>query len=190
MGYRNYLYKIEKRKVKEFRNLTKEELTKKYGNLDDENHVWLFDVLGKDIETIFEFGKLYWDDTILRIESTGEPLFTNEEVQEEFQDFAPYLVGKKALLEAITIYNNKIKEMYQHLFDEKEKCKTTEEKLAIFEEHCKEYKRWWDRLYVLNIEDNDNKICNSWLYEHLIFELVHQLKTIDFDKYDLIFLGY
>lgn len=186
MGYRNYLFKIEKDKVKEIRDLTLEELRTKYAYEFDSNYIDIHKIIGKGC--IFEFGKLYWDDTIVRIDATGEELFTNNEVQENFCDYDPYLVGKDALKVAIEIYENKIKEMYKNLNKAVEEAQTLEKKYEIYERHFKDYEFWWKHCEVINLEKD--AICNSNLYEHLIFELVHLYKTIDFDKYDLVFLGW
>ena len=63
---------------------------------------------------------------------------------------------------------------------------------AKYEEHIKDYNSWWRTHWrnAFNLDENDECICNSWLYEHQIFELVRLYKTIDFEKYDLVFLGY
>lgn len=43
----------------------------------------------------------------------------------------------------------------------------------------------------LNLDENQKyNITNDCLYEHSMFELIHQLKTIDFKKYDIIECGW
>lgn len=187
MGYRNYLYTIPKKNVKKVRKINLKDLKKKYG--DEEGYVSSSKVL-KDMKCIFEYGKLYWDDTIEKIHNTGERLFLDKEVQEEFCDEDIYLVGKEALKITIEIYENKIKKMYEELFNNDNL--NSEEIKAKYEEHLKEYQSWWCTKWrnTLNLDENDECICNGWLYEHQIFELVRLYKTIDFDKYDLVFLGY
>lgn len=186
MGYRNYLYKIKKKDVNKIRNLTLEEIKSKYGNKED-YYVSIDDLL-ENYKCIFEFGKLYWDDTVERIHETGEKLFTNEEAQEHFSDYDPYLVGKDALKVAIKIYIDKIKKMYEHLKEQADNTETSEDKFKIYKEHVDYYQRWWKRDLVIDL--NEDNICQSWLYEHSIFNLVYLYKTIDFEEYDLIFLGW
>ena len=187
MGYRNYLYTIPKKNVNKVRKINLKELEEQYG--DEEGYVNSNDVL-KDMKCIFEYGKLYWDDTIERIHNTGEPLFLDEEVQEKFCDEDIYLVRKDALKVTIEIYENKIKKMYEELLNNENL--SDEEIKAKYEEHIKDYNSWWRTNWrsVINLDENDGCICNSWLYEHQIFELVRLYKTIDFEEYDLIFLGY
>ena len=189
MGYRHYIYTIPKKNVEEVRKLNLKEIKERYGDKEDDGYVWYKDVL-KDMKCIFEYGKLYWDDTVERIHSTGEPLFLEDEVQKEFQDFDIYLVGKEALKVTIEIYENKIKKMYEELLNN---TNLSDEEIKVkYEEHIKDYNSWWRTEWrnVLNLNENDECICNSWLYEHQIFELVRLYKTIDFEKYDLVFLGY
>ena len=185
MGYRHYIYTIPKKNVEEARKLNLKEIKEKYG--DEYGYVNYEDVL-KDMKCIFEYGKLYWDDTVERIHSTGEPLFLEDEVQGEFQDFDIYLVGKEALKVTIEIYENKIKKMYEELNKEVEKAETFEDKYKLYKNHIWDYEHWWYRGMVIDLEKD--AICQSWLYEHQIFELVRLYKTIDFEKYDLVFLGY
>lgn len=187
MGYRHYLYKIPKKRVKEIRNLTLNQIKKQYGNKLEDNWVNYDDVL-KEHKCIFEYGKLYWDDTVEKIHNTGQEFFTNEDVQKEFIDEDIYLVGKEALKVTIEIYKNKILEMYEHLFNNKDLNEN--EIKDKYEQHLKDYQFWWKRTNALNLKEDEDCICNSWLYEHQIFELVRLYKTIDFNKYDLIFLGY
>lgn len=189
MGYRNYLYKVKKKDIEKIRNMSLKELEEKYGDKNEENYVSMHDLLDSShSKRIFEFGKLYWDDTIVRIHETGEELFTDKEAQERFEDYDPYLVGKEALEVAIEIYTNKIKEMYKNLNDEVDNAETDKEKISFYKKHIQEYMIWWKQNMVIDLEKEP--ITQSWLYEHLIFELVHLYKTIDFKKYDLIFLGW
>lgn len=189
MGYRNYLYKIKKSEVKRLRSMTLDEIIKKYGNKDDDNYVWFFDMLDKDVKCIFEYGKLYWDDTVERIHATGERLFLNENINERFEDFDVYVVGKKAIEETINIYKDKIIKMYEHLLNDNDNI-PDKDLIDKYEEHLKDYRLWWTRLNALNLDENNDCICDSWLYEHQIFELVRLYKTIDFEEYDLLFLGW
>lgn len=187
MGYRNYLYKVKKSEVKKLRSMTLEEITKKYGDNEDD-YISIHDLLDNDSKCIFEYGKLYWDDTIERIHATGKRLFLDENINERFEDYDVYVVGKKALEETINIYKDKIIKMYEHL--KNNEGLTDKEIIEKYEEHLQEYRVWWTRLNAINLNENTDCICDSWLYEHQIFELVRLYKTIDFEEYDLLFLGW
>lgn len=188
MGYRNYLYKIPKKNVKELRSLTKKQMIDKYAI--EEDYVYFGKMLEENnAKCIFEYGKLYWDDTIERLHKTGERLFKDENVNELFEEEDIYLLGEKALEESINIYKEKIIKMYNNLLDDNDNI-NDKDLIDKYEEHLKDYKLWWTRLNALNLCKNNDCICSSWLYEHQIFELVRLYKTIDFENYDLLFLGW
>jgi len=106
VGYRHYLYKIKKKDVNKIKKLSLKELADKYE--EESDYIDFFKIIEK-AQPVFEFGKLYWEDTAERIYATGKPLFDNKKVQDNFDDFCPYIVGKKALMVAINIYKDKIK---------------------------------------------------------------------------------
>ena len=188
MGYRNYLYKIPKKNVKQLRSLTRQQIIDKYS--EDEGYASFHKMIGENnAECIFGYGKLYWDDTIERIHNTGEKLFLNEQIDDLFLDEDLYLVGKKALKESIDIYKDKIVKMYEHLLDNNNNM-SDKDLIDKYEGHLRDYKLWWTRLNALNLNENDDCICDSWLYEYQIFELVRLYKTIDFEEYDLLFMGW
>lgn len=187
MGYRNYLYKIPKKNVKELRNLTKQQMIEKYA--EDEGYASFHKMLEENnTKCIFEYGKLYWDDTIGRLHRTGERLFKDEDVNELFEEENIYLLGEKAIEETINIYKEKIIKMYDELLNNDEL--NDKEIIEKYEEHLKNYKLWWARLNALNLNKEEECICDGWLYEHRIFELVRLYKTIDFEEYDLLFMGW
>lgn len=207
MGYRHYMYLIEKETINKIKNMSEAELFENYASKSDKAFYKLnkdekpyFSILDLPMERIFEFGKLYWDDTAERIYSNGKPLFENKETQERYDDYYPYLVGKDGLLEAINIYKDKIVENYKDLFVENDKLcdpffhipfekveKSIAEKCV---EHCRDMMGEWMRNKAINTNINDKDISSSWYYEYHIFDLVHLLKTIDFDKYDILFMGW
>lgn len=211
MGYRHYLYKIDKKIVKDIQGKTFDELWDKYTSEEEKAfQEMMMEKYGKeekhlDIdffkqEQIFEFGKLYWDDTAERIYATGKPLFENKEIQEYFADYQPYIVTKEALKIAIEIYEQKIINYYKGLFEKDEKLcepffripfdkidKSIQEKCV---EHCRNQLSEWLRGFAINKSEKDEKLTNSWQYEYEIFELLRLYKTFDFKKYDLLFYGW
>lgn len=203
MGYSHYFYKVNKKDVDKVKDLTYEELLKvvkedypkvdlEHEDAEDEEPYFYFNdehFLNK--EEIFEFGKLYFEDTDARIYATGVPLFSKKEVQERFSDYVPYIVGKEAVLEAIKIYKDKVIKYYDGLMKDTEdeftgKVLTASDKQK---EHFKDMKMW---LTYLEDTDLDNKytVTHSWLYEHSIFNLIHILKTIDWENEELLFYGW
>lgn len=111
MGYRHYFYLVKKSDVEKCNNIVFSELKRQYGDTDGDIE---FDKIFPRTE-IFEFGKLYYDDTAERIYNTGKPLFRDKDCQEYFEDYYPFVVGKDGLLEAIKIYKEKVISAYQSL---------------------------------------------------------------------------
>lgn len=48
---------------------------------------------------------------------------------------------------------------------------------------------WWKGQGVIDLDESHEWLSKSWQYEHQIFDLVRLYKSIDWDKYTLIFLG-
>lgn len=190
MGYKYYFYKVKLKDVNKIKNLSLNELEEIFCG-DDDEYIDFDKVIDK--KEIFELGKLYWDNTAEEIYSTGVPLFANSEVMREFEYYYPYVVGKEGLLKAIEIYQDKIIEYLEDCmldtYDEfgKEPV-TSKEKI---EEDIVDRWKYWKSKDVLNLnEENKELVTNSWLYEYSIFNLVHLLKTTDWEKETILFCGW
>jgi hypothetical protein len=190
MGYRHYFFEVDKKDVDKVKDKTYEELVeiaKEYGVKIEEDDYFNFNndkFMNK--KEIFEFGKLYWDDTAARIYSKGVPLFKKEEVQEYFEDYTPYVMGSDGMLEAINIYKNKIISYYKDLLQEDD----PEILNKSFMSHIDDMLMWWERLRAINTDLQYECITSSWLYEHQIFELVRLYKSIDWENKCLLFYGW
>lgn len=204
MGYRHYFYKVSKSEVEKVKNMDYEQLfeyaKKCKADCDEEEKNFYFnDDVFMNKKEVFEFGKLYWDDTADRIYKTGVPLFIKDNVQEQFSDYDPYVVGKEGLLEAIKIYTEKVIAYYKDLLVDgkdyklplgitvhKEDIKSVD-KIA---EHIENKLRSISIRGLVNTYDDCNYLTDSWEYEHSIFNLAFLLKTIDFEKETLLFYGW
>ena len=69
MGYRHYFLKVKKDDIDKVKDLSLKELQEQFGDKEEENFVSIHDLIEQ--ECVFEFGKLYWDDTADRIYSKG-----------------------------------------------------------------------------------------------------------------------
>lgn len=185
MGYRHYFYKIDKQYAEVIRNLPYKNLLDKFSNED--GCVGIRDIFQ---EKAFEFGKYLAEaDDIYKI---GMPFFNDGECMKYFYDEKPYEVGKAGILKAIEIYKNKIIPYYDDLLlDTKDEI--TDEMITSQEKMKKDVKDklfWWNTKYMLNVDEKDKySITESWLYEHQIFNLIHLLKTIDWETEAIIFFG-
>lgn len=202
MGYRHYFYLVDKSKCEAVKNMTLNELcdyAKSEGVEVEDGWFSFNDNKFLDKKEIFEFGKLYWDDTADRIYSKGEPLFTDKEVQEDVSDYDPYVVGKPGVLEAIEIYKRKIIESYKDLlvdggvqllpggfYIEREDIKSIDKVREFIHEKLK----WWELFGAIDLDETHESISGSWQYEHQIFELVRLYKTIDWGTKTVLFYGW
>ncbi|MBO7250218.1 MAG: hypothetical protein J6V42_02975 [Clostridia bacterium] len=206
MGYRHYFYKVKKADVEAVKDMTYEQLLKyaeAYGCMnewDKEKSVDFNDDKFLNKTEIHEFGKLYWDDTAERIYNKGVPLFTIAETQEYFSDYVPYIVGKEGLLEAISIYQEKVLKYYKDLLVDGEERRlplgitlTVDDVKSIDKlvEHIRDKIQSISYRGLANIdEDNKWQVTTSWEYEHSIFNLVHILKSIDWEQDTVLFYGW
>lgn len=202
MGYRHYFYLVDKSKCEAIRNMTMSELcnyAKSEGVEGGDGWFSFNDNKFLDKKEIFEFGKLYWDDTADRIYSKGEPLFTDKEVQEDVSDYDPYVVGKPGVLEAIEIYKRKIIESYKDLlvdggvqllpggfFIGREDIKSIDKVREFIHEKLK----WWELFGAIDLDETHESISDSYQYEHQIFELVRLYKSIDWETKTVLFYGW
>lgn len=187
MGYRHYFFEVDKKDVEKVKDKTYDELmeiAKEYGTEIEEEENWFYfnDDKFMNKSCIFEFGKLYWDDTAERIYSNGTPLFTIKDTQDAFSDYYPYAMGSDAMLEAIEIYKEKIINYYKGLLEE-----YTPE---VLNRHVEDMLMWWEKLGAIDTNLERKRISSSWLYEHQIFELVRLYKSIDWDNKCLLFYGW
>lgn len=205
MGYRHYFYKVPKSEVDTVKSMNFNELleyAKQHGVDCEDDWVPFSDDEFMNKTCVFELGKLYWDDTADRIYAAGKPLFEKPEVQDVFCDYDPFVVGKDGIKKAIEIYTEKVLDWFKSLakpgcvpekVDPLFRLKPDELNL---EEVCRavsdKISRWSNvfGLIPYNMDEDHSYIINSWLYEYEVFELVRLYKTIDWDKYTILFFGY
>lgn len=195
MGYRHYFYKCKKADIEQIREKTLAELEEYAKEKGEELSLRDNSILPQ--EEVFEFGKLYYEDTDEQIYGTGVPLFSHEEVMEEFSDYVPYEVGEQGLLKAIEIYRQKIKDYYEDLLKDGatqilpfgiELPRPDITSADKIKEHIKEKLFWIE--YKVNLDETKKTLTDSWQYEDTIFNLVFLLKTIDWEKETLLFYGW
>lgn len=192
MGYRHYFFEVDKKDVEKVKDKTYDELMEIARECgveieEDENWFYFNDDKFMNKECIFEFGKLYWDDTAERIYSKGTPLFTIKETQDYFDDYYPYVMGSDAMLEAIEIYREKVISYYKGLLEKDSSESFINDK---FTRHIDDILTEWETFCPVDLNLKRECIVNSWLYEYQIFELVRLYKAIDWDNKCLLFYGW
>lgn len=207
MGYRHYFYKVKKADIETVKDMDYEALVK-YAedngvDVDEWKGVKTFSLIDKNFlnqTEVHEFGKLYWDDTAERIYSKGVPLFSKDEVQKAFSDYVPYVVAKEGVLEAISIYQEKVLNYYKNmLVDGEERQLPFDITLTVNDvksvdklvEHVQDKITRIAISGLVNIDENSKwQVTASWEYEHSIFNLVHILKSIDWQEDTILFYGW
>lgn len=196
MGYRHYFFEVNIADCFIVKDLTYEQLVeyckeaypKCREELEEFDYLSFHDILNK--KEVFEFGKLYWDDTAERIYAKGVPLFDVEETQKAFSDYCPYRMGKEALLEAIRIYKEKIISYYESLLVDGTEFNPNYTSVDKLKFHAEDKLKRWKLFGVLDLNEENERISESWEFEHQIFELVRLYKSIDWDKKCLLFYGW
>lgn len=195
MGYRHYFYIVKKSDVEKCNNIVFDELKRQYGDAD--GYIDFGEVFPRT--EVFEFGKLYYEDTAERIYNTGKPLFGDKDCQEYFEDYYPFVVGKEGLLEAIKIYKEKVINAYQSLLGDGQEVQyplgiTMTEDISEHDKmknFVKSRLLWIQKYHFEDIDEtNKYKVSKSYIYEHAIFNLIHLLKVIDWDNETILFYGW
>ena len=188
MGYRNYLSIVEKEEINIIQKMNYEQLAKAYG--EDVCGDLIFAPYNLPQVILHNLGDLDKVDAD-RMYSVGKPLFSSEEVNQELEHYKLYLLGKEGLIELIQLYRDKVISHFQGLLVDDTRGwlddKTAPQKQ---EAYVKSMLSEWEKFPPINMNEDTNVISTSWKYEYIIFELVRQLKTVDFEKNTLIFYGY
>lgn len=186
MGYRNYLSIVDKEVVQLVQEMSYEQLVKAFGH-EEESHFAPYDLPQIFLHNLGELDSV--DD--VRMYGVGRPLFSTDETNERVEHYKPYLVGREGLVELIHIYREKVISHFKGLLvddtrgfpDDKTACQKQET-------YVKSMLDEWERDLPFDMNSKSDVISTSWKYEYILFELVRQLKTLDFEKNTLIFYGY
>lgn len=203
MGYRHHLYIIPRETIGTVRNMSYEELktyAKARGKLEEydgeEPYISFINLF--DRNEFFCFGKYY--ENAESIYKLGVPLFEKPETQAYFEDYAPFIVGKEAVVCAIEHYKQKVIAYYESLLMTQEQFDATHDEWERrggqekrIRTHLENQLSEWKNPYGLspyNLSENFSNIVNAWLYEYEVFELAHQFKMMDWDNNTLLFYGW
>lgn len=188
MGYRNYIGIIEKELVEKVKDLSLVDLENQYGEELVEDMIFApYNLPQKILHNLGELNKIDSD----RIYEKGTPLFAINEVNEGLEHYKPYLIGKEGLVEVIQLYRDKIISHFKGLLEDDKRGWFDDETASQKKEaYVKSMLNEWERFPPINLKEETDVISTSWKYEYIIFELVRQLKTVDFEKNTLILYGY
>lgn len=159
---------------------------------DEDNTIMIFRIIQDDI---FDFGSCPLVDEII---ANSNRFFTNTFTEDKFEENHIRVCDKRTLRTAIEGIRKLILESYDRL------CSLPDNALRG---EIQMRKGAWFKLSEIisepvapsvddtaslpyNMDEDNDRIVDSYLWEYQIFELVKIYKTFDFNKYDLVFLGW
>lgn len=192
MSYRNYIAIVDKESLDKIRGLSYDEVIEKYG---DDGYIseYTFKDKGIDIKRILEIGEIVsYKENGTRLKAYLSPVFSDNKVNEVLNNDSEFMLGNKKLLEnIIEIYRELVVKYYidiQNIDRIREMhFDPTINHLDYFIKKCKnkvfEFSEKWF------VSDNDNILHYTWRYEYDIFNLIYILKTFDWNKNYLLWVG-
>ena len=186
MGYRNYLYRVDKKKFNKIRKLSYDELLKLYGEVDD-RYIGKYKLLescdGKEVLTI---GKYFNED----ISQYLKKAFRDDSVQKYFNEETEFLIAKPELLtKLLEIYADSTSKYYKKLLEDESVDEITGKTHLDRLKRELEHKLVW-LPYLKEIPKSEYMIDDTWLVEYECFNFKYLIKTFNFKKYYLLWLGY
>ena len=179
MGYRNYIYIVEKEKADAIRHKSYDELKKITGE-DYVSFYDLEDLMGA--HEAYELGK----DVDFDVSPYEEPFFTDKEVHESTNcDGECVLLNPKVLPVMATFYKNRVRDSWKKRIEDYKK-NPEEGGKAIFKDLEHKF------VFAENVDailENKFCLCDTWLWEYDLLNFVYLAKVVDFDKYYLLWRG-
>lgn len=199
MGYRHYFHKISKTDLEEIKNCQTQidlcEWSKRHNyNLerheDDDGEHYDYIVVREIGKELYCFGKdVDWANNI---QSKNESIFSNNELQEFYSDYQPVICSKEDFLDVINIYKQQIIQYYEYLLEPAKndsEVSIKDKQMTHITFRLQDWKNNYN-LQPINTDLTKDTICDSWLFEYAIFELVRIYKTFDWENDALILLGW
>lgn len=178
MGYRNYIWVVNKTDADPIRNMNSTEFKDQF--LAEDNYFSLFDLRDKlNATEALELGKYAPHDEVSPYLSN---FFTNltTNITANNPDQELNILDIKALDKLCKYYKDEICEYYTKLVEEGSLIKLQTE--------FKQLISWLN----IAIEDVDNKyiLTDSWRYDHAIFNFIYLKKVFNPETQYLIWVGY
>ena len=204
MGYRNYLYVVDRKKLAKIKKMDVNQLWElteedpEEWDMDEDGNprppYWR-DVLEKiNSEELIEVsGALFYRDSNFELSKYTKKIFKDKEIQKYYNEDTELMIAKPEILDAlIEFYISKVKKFYNQLLLEDftnpkdEYGNPLKPQLERLQSAAKSQLSW------LNfVNDSKSKWCLStaWLYEYDVFNLIHIKKIFDPKKQVLLWTG-
>lgn len=192
MGYRNYLFIADKKKLNKISKMNRDELFSLVEELpdseDEDEFPYWRDVLKKaGGEEAFELGK--YIDFTKRLEPFLKPLFRDKIAHKYYNEDSELMLAKPELLQELaTIYKEKVQTHYKDILNEK--SSNIYDERPQFERllaSARTNSLWSD--YLDKLSENKYSLGGGWLYEHEVFNILYLMKIFNPKKQALIYCG-
>lgn len=188
-----YLSTMDKHTAEEMREMKRGVFVEKY--LDGDESKYFPVSRFPTHREVFELGKNIDEELVSGI--TGnipEPFFKDEQLQSMYTSDTErvYLVGKKGVINLIEEYRKIVVSSYEYLLNEPDNYDRVRYGQNAKEKKIDEFLNdklfLWDNEFVdyLDVNEKSLKLHFYWEYEYLVFNLLHILEVIDWDKKELI----
>jgi len=190
MGYRHYLYKVEKNELNKIRNMSNSDLYIYTNSKEEDNISSPLEIFR--CNCIYNLGEI--DNKLYKVlaKSRISEIFSQEEVKEKMEEYDNGILNADGFLEILKLYkehilnyfNDLLKDGYEESWRED---KTSSEKLKA---HIEEKIRMITDCNEYDFNLKNAQITDSWFFEYALFELIRLYKTIDWDNYYVVYLAY
>lgn len=204
MGYRNYLFVVDRKKFAKAKKMTAEQL---WGLTNEEPEDWNLDgdkivtppyyrnlltsIGGEELLEVSE--AIHYRNSNFNIKSYLKKAFKDKDVHRWYNEDIEFMIAKPEILNGlIEFYISKVKNYYTNLAKEDSEHPKDEfgwdlkPQLERLQKHVQSQLSW------LNfVNDSKSKWCLStaWLYEYDVFNLIHIKKMFNPKKQFLIWTG-
>ena len=113
-------------------------------------------------------------------------------MQEFYSDYQPVICSKEDFLDVINNYKQQIIQYYEYLLEPAKndsEVSIKDKQMTHITFRLQDWKNNYN-LQPINTDLTKDTICDSWLFEYAIFELVRIYKTFDWENDALILLGW
>lgn len=189
MGYRIYIAKAPKKEIEEIQRMNYQEALDKFNTLvDPDEDPYLPSPYKVAPIQLHELGKGV--DFVAELRDFGDDIFTFPEAENYHIDYDLFTINRDGLLYIIEDYRKKVVSYYKMLVDSYDVVGA--EVTTTPEMHIKKKFQSWNetRYFNYDLREDKSSIVSSWEYEYAVFELVHILKTTDFENDTLVIYGY
>ena len=190
MGYRNYLYVVDKKQINKIRKMSKDELWEFVDEEPEDDYLPHFlDICEKiNAEEAIELGK--YIDYREKLEKFFVPIFKEKEFNMQYNEEEEFCIAKPEILQELaTIYKEKIVACYKDLLNEKSTVEFDKRsQIDRLKAEAISHINWSQ--YLDKLSNNKYQLGGGWLYEHGVFNILFLMKIFNPKIQYLLWLGY